>query len=155
MTLYKALTDRLGTQHETIGHIIVSLNREQLFQRPAPEKWSIHDNIAHLVVIQPVFVKRIKVILREDEPVFGNYTAENDTAFEEWRSRDTDDLLAALYNDRQVLFDLVTTLDDKNLQRTGTHEKYGRLSVLQWAEFFLLHEAHHLLTIFRLANSGG
>lgn len=71
-----------------------------------------------------------------------------------WRSRATDDLLVALYNDRQLLFDLVTTLDDKNLQRTGTHEKYGKLSVLQWAEFFLLHEAHHLLTIFRLANGG-
>lgn len=155
MTLYKALTDRLGTQHETIGHIIVSLDREQLLRRPASEKWSVHDNIAHLVVIQPVFIKRIKTILREDEPVLGSYAAENDTAFEAWRSRDTDDLLVALYNDRQLLFDLVTTLDDKSLQRTGTHEKYGKLSVLQWAEFFLLHEAHHLFTIFRLANSVG
>lgn len=154
MALYQSLMDRLGTQHEALGPIIVPLDRERLHRQPAPEKWSIHDNIAHLVATQPFFIDRLETILREEEPVLRRYHADDDPAFAEWRSRDTDDLLPALYRDRQTLFELVTTLDEENLARAGRHPLYGRLSVLQWTEFFLLHESHHIFTVFRMAHEG-
>jgi uncharacterized damage-inducible protein DinB len=155
MALYQSLTDRLRNQHEAIEHTIGSLDRERLFQPSAPGKWSIHDTIAHLVIIQLLFTGRVRAMIREEEPVFKSYVAEEDATFEAWRNRGTEELLAILHSDRQVLFHLITTLDEASLQRTGAHAKYGRLSILQWMEFFLLHEAHHMLTIFRLANSVG
>jgi hypothetical protein len=42
-------------------------------------------------------------------------------------------------------------LKESELPRTATHPFYGEMTVLQWLNFFLLHEAHHLLTIFKLA----
>ena len=34
----------------------------------------------------------------------------------------------------------------------GHHPKYGALTLVEWTEFFLLHEAHHLFTLFKLLN---
>jgi hypothetical protein len=43
-------------------------------------------------------------------------------------------------------------MDETSLQRIGRHARYGRLTVVQWVEFFLLHEAHHLYTIFMIVQ---
>ena len=32
-------------------------------------------------------------------------------------------------------------------------KKFGKLDVLEWSEFFLLHEAHHLLAIFTMTHT--
>jgi len=48
---------------------------------------------------------------------------------------------------------LLSGLKESGLSRIGMHPKYGRLTILKWAEFFVLHEAHHLFTIFQLVNS--
>jgi hypothetical protein len=41
-------------------------------------------------------------------------------------------------------------LGESNLKRTGLHPRYGVLTIPQWTEFFLLHEAHHLFSLFML-----
>ncbi len=153
MAIYKSLYDRLRNQHEAIGNIIVGKESDRLNFHPAPGKWSIHDNIAHLAKYQPLFMVRMNLILKEDNPFFDRYKAEDDPDFETWRTYDTRHLLKILIIDREGLFDFITNLPDEKLSRIGTHVKYGKLNITQWTEFFLLHEAHHIFTIFQLANS--
>ena len=155
MALYRSLTDRLNNQHEAVAHIIAPLDAERVGRRPAPDKWSIHENIAHLASYQPVFIKRINAIIHEDEPRFERYRADDDPAFTEWRLRTTAVLLENLNNDRRRIFNLITSLGEADLACVGVHAKYGRLTIGQWVEFFLLHEAHHIFTIFMLANDVG
>ena len=38
-----------------------------------------------------------------------------------------------------------------DLAKTGTHPVFGEMTLLQWLNFFLLHEAHHLFVMFKLA----
>lgn len=152
MKLYLSLYDRLKSQHETIEQVIMKVNSEGLNFRPEPNKWSIHDNIAHLAKYQPVFTDRINKILNTDLPSFERYTAENDPDFETWRQWSIEKLMQTLYIDRQNIFQLITNLSEKESDRIGQHPTLGKLKVVQWTEFFLLHEAHHIFTIFRLAN---
>jgi hypothetical protein len=152
MALYKSLYDRLKSQHEAIEEIISDVGNSRLTYYPSPGKWSIHDNIAHLAKYQPVFLERIHTILKNNSPSFDRYKAENDPEFESWKSRDTSDLLRTLSSDRQIIFNLITALSNAELNMVGVHPKYGKLTVIQWTEFFLLHEAHHVFTIFQLAN---
>jgi hypothetical protein len=152
MPLYPSLHDRLKNQHEAIAPMIASLDAGRLNRQPLPGKWSIHDNIAHLAKYQPVFMGRIQAILQKEVPVFGRYKAEKDPDFEIWKQFEIHDLLKRLDTDRHILFNLLSGLDDEHLGRTGLHAKYGTLTVTQWTEFFLLHESHHLFTIFMLAN---
>jgi hypothetical protein len=151
--IYSSLTERLKNQHKTIASIIIKLNNRQIQQHPVRDKWSIHENIAHLAKYQPVFLDRIRKILTNEEPEFEVYKAEDDDEFEIYCAFTTYELLKKISSDREVIFQLVSNLPPDKLDRMGAHPKYGRLSISEWTEFFLLHEAHHLLAIFQLAHS--
>jgi hypothetical protein len=152
MQLYPSLITRLETQHETISHILANTRDAQVFMRPEPGKWNIHENIAHLARYQVIFIERIKEMLGNNEPAFERYVAENDPEFEQWKPMNPDILLKRLNQDRKIIYDMIIRLPEPSLQKTGTHPRFGRLTISQWTEFFLLHEAHHLFTIFKLAG---
>lgn len=152
MKIYESLIDRLRTQHQAIDHILAPLSTARLQLRPQPGKWNILENLAHLGRYQLVFVERIEQILLTEDPSFGRYVAEEDPEFENWKSMDLPTLLRQIENDRKAIYSLITNLTDAAQYRTGIHRKFGRLTVLQWTEFFLLHEAHHMFTIFQLAT---
>ncbi len=151
--IYLSLTQRLKEQHKTIAALIIKLNNRQIQHRAVKGKWSIHENIAHLARYQPVFLDRIHKILTTDEPVFTAYRAEDDNEFEIYCAFTPYELIKKISRDRETLHQLITHLPPDKLELTFTHPKYGKLSILEWTEFFLLHEAHHLYTIFQLAHT--
>jgi uncharacterized damage-inducible protein DinB len=151
--IYSSLTERLKDQHKTIASIIIKLNNRQIQQHRIKGKWSIHENIAHMTRYQLIFIDRIHKILAIDGPEFGAYKAEGDSEFELFCAFTPYELLKRISSDREVIFHLITYLPPDKLERTGTHPKYGKLTILEWTEFFLLHEAHHLFTIFQLAHT--
>ena len=152
MKIYTSLSDRLKTQHLAIAEIIKDVQAERMILRPSPEKWNIHDNIAHLTKYQIIFIERINKILDEDVPQFGRYKAEDDPEFETFRKQNDEELVKCLNEQRIKINELIYSLSEKDLERTGIHKKFGHLNIIQWIEFFLLHEAHHIFTIFQLAN---
>jgi uncharacterized damage-inducible protein DinB len=152
MKIYVSVTDRLKSQHQTIAVLISGLAEERLLATSAPGKWSVHDQIAHLAAYQPVFIERINKIISSDHPSFGRYKAENDPEFERVRSQPTASLVQKIDADRQAIIALINGLSTSELGRRGNHPKFGDLTIVQWAEFFLLHEAHHIFSIFQLLN---
>lgn len=152
MALHTSLLDRLKSQHESIPALLSRVDADRLLLRPLPGKWNIKDNLAHLARYQPVFDDRLDQILKVNSPVFGRYKAEDDPEFETWRSLNVEKLIENLRKDRKKLIERIIAFDDKELTRTGIHPKYGRMAITQWVEFFLLHESHHIFTMFRIAN---
>ena len=153
MKLIQSITDRLKTQHLALENILSPIEGNRLLIRPKPDKWNIHDNIAHLARYQPVFIDRIDQILLNESPCFSRYSAEEDPEFENWRMLDINDLIKRLNTDRISIYDSIINLSDQHLRRVGLHKKFGSLNIIQWTEFFLLHEAHHIFTIFQLAHN--
>jgi hypothetical protein len=153
MLPYRSLSDRLQTQHEAIDAIIENISPEKLLRNPAPGKWGIKDNIAHLAKYQPVFIDRINRIAAGDKPSFGSYVAEDDADFPLWQKWGLQILLDRLHADRLFIFKLINELSCTQIETTGMHQRFGEMTVIQWTEFFLLHESHHLFTIFKLAHS--
>jgi hypothetical protein len=150
--MYHSLLDRLKSQHEAIRFIIEKLDEADLTKQWIPGKWSIKDNIVHLAKYQPVFQERIHLILSQEKPQFGRYKAENDPEFDAWRLYDLPRLLNRMDEDRKIIFKTFSALKTEQMNRIGTHRKYGELTLTQWTEFFLLHEAHHIFTIFQLTH---
>jgi DinB superfamily len=152
MNIPVSILDRLNTQHLSLPTILLGLGNNHLVDHPLPGKWSIKDNIAHLARYQLVFMDRVHSILTVDEPVFDAYRAENDPEFDKWLNKNTNQLTEELNAGRNNLISMVIQLKENELRRIGVHPKFGKLTILDWTEFFLLHEAHHLFTIFRLAH---
>ena len=145
---------RLKNQHESIIEMTKGWSEEQLRVRPDNGKWSPFENIAHLAAYQPAFIDRLKRIEKEDAPLFGRYVAENDPRFLECCEMEMHQLNEFLFTQRFLITNHVSKLSEESLGRIGRHPLYGDLSVPKWIDFFLLHESHHLFTIFKLLNSG-
>jgi uncharacterized damage-inducible protein DinB len=152
MNLPEALTLAVTHQHNMLDELLQAINSERLYREPAPGKWSINDQLAHLAIYQPVFIERIHKILKENSPAFGRYVADTDEQFLTGRKKTSDELMRMLKADREKLIKLLSSLSPEQIQRTGTHPLFGPMTIAQWTEFFVLHEAHHLFSIFRLRN---
>ncbi|HXB31127.1 MAG TPA: DinB family protein [Puia sp.] len=147
------ISERFKTQHLSLTEVILHLDTFKLIKKPGSDKWSIRDNMAHLARYQKIFKERIEKIMLTDTPAFEPYKAENDTQFEKWMHQGPESLLIEINSDRKELIQKLESLTETELQKTGIHSSFGRLNILDWTEFFLLHEAHHLFTIFKLAHS--
>ena len=84
MNLSQSIKSRLQFQHETVGELMHGYDHKQLKMRVIPDKWSVWENIAHLVSYQLIFQERIVRVLVEDNPLFERYMAENDPVFDEY-----------------------------------------------------------------------
>ena len=138
-------------QHKSLVDIINGLSEEQIRRNVNPGKWSIFENIVHLQTYQHTFCKRLKKILEEDNPVFDRYTAESDPLFLDNCLVSTREIMQDFITIRKEMANHSMAIEEKDLARTGTHPVYGTMNVSQWLNFFLLHESHHLFTIFKIA----
>lgn len=152
MPLSSSTACRLQHQHSSAREIAGDLPDHVLRMRVQPGKWSAFENIAHLTAYQPVFLERLETIAREASPAFERYVAENDPLFSGYLERSTASLFKQLAADRTRILTVIEAGGDSFLERTALHARYGRLTVRDWTEFFLLHEAHHLYTIFMLVR---
>jgi hypothetical protein len=150
MPLSSSIAARLQLQHKTIRELAGGLSDSSLRYPEHPGKWSAFENIAHLAAYQPVFISRLERIGREPSPAFERYVAENDPMFPHYLERSPAELFENIDGDRARILSQLDTGGEALLGKTGVHPKFGLLTVTGWTEFFLLHEAHHLYTLFML-----
>jgi hypothetical protein len=152
MLIYPSIRDRLKSQHLAIKELIKNLDEEFINKRHETGKWSIQENLVHIVSYHQVFLTRLDKIINGDNPFFDRYTFEGDMNFEKMKKLDTVELLNHLEEERKKIIDVIFNLNENELQKSGTHQKFGKMDIVEWIEFFLLHEAHHIYTIFRISR---
>jgi uncharacterized damage-inducible protein DinB len=151
MQISSSVSTRLQYQHKSLLDIIDGLSDEQIRMQVNTGKWSIFENIVHLQTYQHVAIKRIRQVLDEDNPVFDRYTAEADPLFHDNCAKSTREVMQDLITTRKEMSAGILYFTENDLKKTGTHPVFGKMNVPEWLNFFLLHEAHHLFTIFKMA----
>lgn len=151
MLLPSSVTTRLQYQHKSLLDLIEGLSDEQIRKNIYPGKWSIFENIVHLQTYQHTMIARVRQILEGGNPAFGVYTAEADPLFHDNCGKTSREIMQDLLAIRKDMTAGILSFNESDLDKTGQHPKYGRMNLVQWLNFFLLHEAHHLFTIFKLA----
>ncbi len=152
MTLPEATQARLNTQLDCLSVILAGAGAEKLDRKSAPEKWSAVQNLAHLARYHEVFLDRLERIRTEERPLLPRYLAEEDPAWREWPELPLEEVQSRLRSLRGRLIAVIDQLPGSDLSRTAIHPRFGEMSVVEWLEFFLLHEAHHLYRVFQLAR---
>jgi len=151
-----SITQRLQAQPEALTHLLFGLTNEQVISRLLPDKWSIYENLVHLARYHEIFRQRITLILEGTMPVFQAYKADDDEGFYAWQKKSYQEVRNDFEQDRKDLNAFLLSLDSEQLKLTGRHAVYGlTMNIEGWTEFFLLHEAHHFLTILKLTAKLG
>jgi uncharacterized damage-inducible protein DinB len=153
MVIYTSIKDRLLTQHLAIKELLKNLDDEKINNKPMLGKWSIHENLTHIVSYHQIFINRMEEIVKSDNPYFNRYKTEDDPNFIKWQNVKTEELIINLEEERNKVVDFIFQFNEQELQKKGTHQKFGTMNVVEWIEFFLLHEAYHIYTIFRLSRT--
>ena len=151
MQMPSSISTRLQYQHKSLLDILDGLSDEQIRRQLKPGKWSIFENIVHLQTYQHAFRSRVRKILDEENPVFDRYTAEADPLFHDNCTKSSREVMADLLTTRKELSNSIISFKETDLQKEGIHPNYGKMNLVQWLNFFLLHEAHHLFVIFKMA----
>lgn len=138
-------------QHKSLVDLIDGLTEEQIRRNINPGKWSIFENIVHLQTYQHVFKERMKKILSEDHPSFPIYVADADPIFLDNCHRSIREIMQDFISNRKEMAAATQPSLNNSAARRGIHANYGSMNLVEWYNFFLLHEAHHLYTILRLA----
>src|SRR5690349_7528408 len=150
MALSTSVITRLEYQHKSLLEIIDGLSDEQIRWQIIPGKWSVFENIVHLATYQHAFINRLNQILEQEKPAFPRYSAEADPLFHDNCSKVTREIMQDLVTTRREMIAKISSLNDTDLRRSGVHLAFGEMTIIMWLNFFLLHEAHHLFTIFKL-----
>ena len=151
MQLPSSITTRLQYQHKSLLDIIDGLSDEQIRRPIYTGKWSIFETVVHLTTYQHVFIARVKRILESSNPSFDRYTAEADPEFHDYCGKSTREVMQNLLTTRKELSAEIISFKEEDFDKTGGHPIYGPMTLLQWLNFFLLHEAHHLFVIFKMS----
>ena len=149
--LPSSVSTRLQYQHKSLLDLIDDLSDEQIRKHINPGKWSIFENIVHLQTYQHTFIARVKRVLDEDNPAFERYMAEADPLFHDNCTKSTREVMQDLLAIRKEMAAGIISFKEADFKRAGVHPAFGKMTLVQWMNFFLLHEAHHLFTIFKLA----
>lgn len=151
MQLPSSLSTRLQYQHKSLVDLIDGLSEEQIRRQVNPGKWCVFENIVHLQTYQHEFIRRVKLILEKDNPSFERYSAESDPLFADNCHKTFREIMQDYITTRKELAAGIISFPETDYEKKGTHPLFGEMNLLQWINFFLLHEAHHLFIIFKLA----
>ncbi|CAN7409976.1 DinB family protein [Paenibacillus sp. LjRoot56] len=139
---------------ELIKQRVSQLSREQLEWKPAPEKWSIKEVVAHLVDASFVHAVRIRKIVAENGNEFLLYDQDAWVASSRANQTELSDIL--------LVFDAILAynalfygrLTDEQWERKGNNNG-KEISIADLFQGFIRHVQTHLLQIGRNLDALG
>ena len=73
-------------------------------------------------------------IIKSDNPYFERYTSEGDSNFGKMNKLNSEELLIYLEEERKKVTDFIFSLNNNELQKPGTHQKFGVMNIVEWIE---------------------
>jgi DinB superfamily len=114
---------------------------EVLHWKPAPERWSIQEVLAHLAVIEQIYSQRIRRMVMEEDPALVKHVAPTEKEFQQKTARQHLEHFIAL---RRVHVVFLHTVPAAAAGRTGRHHEMGQISVSQLLHELANHDLGHL-----------
>jgi uncharacterized damage-inducible protein DinB len=138
----------LTTTIARIRGLTASLSAEEIERRPAADKWSIREIVAHLADCESVFSFRLRQTLAEDHPVIQPF--DQGRWAERYSAYSFEDALRSFESARIWNLDLLTTVTEEDRHRPVTHPERGTMTFWTIVETMGGHDNNHLLQIERL-----
>ena len=133
-----------------IEKIIWSANEDQLHWKPAMDRWSISEVLAHLADVEVVgFRERVQKMLDEKNPTLHNY--DQNAAYKAGKyAGKAREHLKQFCHERDRTLSWLRYLAAGAIGRTGEHEEAGRVTIGQFLNEWACHDLGHIRQIAEL-----
>jgi len=145
--------DPLAIQRETAGalaRLIGGVPAQQLARRPAADKWSIVEILAHLAEDELVTSWRYRQMLEHDRGRLSGFDQDLWARVGAYATWDAGDALALFRLLRNANLRMLDALSPEQWERSGEHAERGRLNLADLARHMAAHDINHLQQIEKL-----
>jgi hypothetical protein len=140
----------LRVQAETpkkLQKLIKPLSKKQLSQRPAPEKWSIAEILAHLADAELVGGWRMRLIIGNNGVSIQPFDQDVWAEIFGYARRDPKDSLETFRALREANLALLKSLPKNLWDNYGMHQERGKESIAHIVRMFAGHDLNHLAQV--------
>ncbi|HEY4900713.1 MAG TPA: DinB family protein [Terriglobales bacterium] len=147
--------DAVTVQRETadqLAKLIAGIPAEKLRQRPASDKWSIAEILAHLSEAEIGSSWRYRQMIEHDGAPLSSYDQDLWESLGDYSSRSAEESLQLFRLLREANLRLFDRLSPEQWQHFGVHAERGRMSVADLARQVAGHDINHLEQIRKVAT---
>ncbi len=130
--------------------ILRDLSGELLHWKPAADRWSISEVLAHLSALEHVYAERALRIVAEDSPTLQEYDQAGASARGDYSRGSAGEHLAHFTRTRRSSLALLMGLPPAAGARTAVHSELGAITLAQMLNEWASHDLGHLRQIAEL-----
>jgi hypothetical protein len=137
----------LAATPRQIARQVKGVSRKKLSQRPASDKWSVTEILAHLADSELVYGFRIRLILEAGGPPIQGTNQDAWAKFSDYAKHDPVLSLEALRITRERTVRLLKSLPPESWDLYGMHSERGKETVTRVVEMLAGHDVNHMKQI--------
>jgi hypothetical protein len=155
------LLERFRRGPELIASALTGAAGSEVDFRPAPDKWSVRQIVAHLSDSELVAAERIRRIVAEDNPQIVAYDQNKWAENLDYSRRKPSQSLEMFRNIRAESHELLKGVPEPAYQRAGQHSERGPMTLVSLVELMARHAEKHAQQIrdvrsaFKQAKAAG
>jgi len=140
----------LGKTPQLLETLLGDLPGELLRWKPAPDRWSISEVLAHLAALEQVYAVRIRRMVAEDSPALLKYDLAGASARGDYSRGSASESLALFTHARRSTLVMLTGLPPSAGARPGIHSELGTITLAHMLNEWANHDLGHLRQIAEL-----
>jgi hypothetical protein len=147
--------DPLTLQKQTankLEKLIKPLNKKQLTKRPAPDKWSIAEILAHLADTELVGGWRMRLIMGSNGAPVHAFDQDVWAKTFDYSGRDPKRSLEVFRVLRENNLELLNSVPKNLWENYGMHEERGKETIAHIVRMFAGHDLNHLAQVEKIAQ---
>jgi len=141
----------LGSTPDKIRREIAGLSARQLKARPAADKWSIQEILAHLADVEELGMRaRVTAMVEQNEPSLAPFDQEQRAIEQQYAKKAPLRSLDHFARQRKANVRWLRTLKPAQLKRKGHHQVVGEITAGEMIHEWAFHDLGHLKQILEV-----
>ena len=140
----------LGKTPQLLETLLGDLPEELMHWKPAPDRWSISEVLAHLAALEQVYAERALRMVAEDAPPLAKYDLAGASTRGDYSQGSAGENLALFTRTRRSTLAMLTGLPSSAGARTGVHSELGTITLAHMLNEWANHDLGHLRQIEEL-----
>jgi len=117
-------------------------------------KWSIKENIGHLIDLEPIWQQRLADIMGNKEYLSSADLENNKTDFAQHNKTDLNDLFEQFKEIRELTLSRLVKLEERDIYKTALHPRIKKpMRIMDLFLFDAEHDDHHLSRISEIKTT--
>jgi len=133
-----------------IEKILYGAGHEHLHWKPALDRWTISEVLAHMLAMEKIFIERAHKMVEEKDPPLAAYDQNAAYKAGDYSSGKARDHLRAFCHERDRGVTWLRYLPAAAAERTGQHAELGRITLGQLLHEWAFHDLGHIRQITEL-----